>query len=97
MDHARWMHRCLQLARNGAGQVAPNPMVGAVLVQGEHVLAEGWHRAIGSPHAEVECLRNFGDGTIPADAIMYVSLEPCSHTGKTPPIARPISANTKAM
>ena len=87
MDHERWMHRCLQLARNGAGQVAPNPLVGAVLVQGEHVLAEGWHRAYGGAHAEVECLRNFGDGPVPADAIMYVTLEPCAHTGKTPPCA----------
>ncbi|MGV9011590.1 MAG: bifunctional diaminohydroxyphosphoribosylaminopyrimidine deaminase/5-amino-6-(5-phosphoribosylamino)uracil reductase RibD [Flavobacteriales bacterium] len=87
MDHARWMHRCLQLARNGAGMVAPNPMVGAVLVQGEAVLAEGWHRAHGGPHAEVECLRNFGEGDVPADAVMYVSLEPCAHTGLTPPCA----------
>jgi len=79
------MQRCLQLARNGAGEVAPNPMVGAVLVQGDRILAEGWHRAYGGPHAEVECLRAFGDGAIPADAIMYASLEPCAHTGLTPP------------
>jgi diaminohydroxyphosphoribosylaminopyrimidine deaminase/5-amino-6-(5-phosphoribosylamino)uracil reductase len=87
MDHAHWMHRCLQLARNGAGLVAPNPLVGAVLVQGDAVLAEGWHRAYGGPHAEVECLRNFGEGEIPKDAVLYVSLEPCAHTGLTPPCA----------
>ncbi|MEO7080139.1 MAG: bifunctional diaminohydroxyphosphoribosylaminopyrimidine deaminase/5-amino-6-(5-phosphoribosylamino)uracil reductase RibD [Flavobacteriales bacterium] len=87
MEHAAWMQRCLQLAANGAGLVAPNPLVGAVLVQGERILAEGWHRAHGGPHAEVECLRAFGDGEIPADAVMYVSLEPCSHTGLTPPCA----------
>ena len=87
MDHARWMHRCLELARHGAGQVAPNPLVGAVLVQGEVVLAEGWHRRFGGPHAEVECLRAFGDGPVPEDAVMVVSLEPCSHHGKTPPCA----------
>ncbi|MFZ1663781.1 MAG: bifunctional diaminohydroxyphosphoribosylaminopyrimidine deaminase/5-amino-6-(5-phosphoribosylamino)uracil reductase RibD [Flavobacteriales bacterium] len=87
MDHARWMHRCLQLARNGAGLVAPNPLVGAVLVQGEAVLGEGWHRAHGGAHAEVECLRNFGEGEIPKDAVLYVSLEPCAHTGLTPPCA----------
>ena len=87
MDPARWMHRCLELARHGAGQVAPNPVVGAVLVQGERVLAEGWHRRFGGPHAEVECLRSFGDGPVPEDAVMVVSLEPCSHHGKTPPCA----------
>ena len=81
------MHRCLQLARNGAGHVAPNPMVGAMLVLGDRVLAEGWHRAFGGPHAEVACLRAFGDGAVPTDAVMYVNLEPCSHHGKTPPCA----------
>lgn len=83
--HEHFMRRCLQLALNGAGQVAPNPMVGAVLVQGDRILAEGWHRAFGGPHAEVECLRAFGDGPVPDDAVMYVNLEPCSHHGKTPP------------
>lgn len=83
--HEHHMRRCFQLARNGAGHVAPNPMVGAVLVQGERVLAEGWHHSFGGPHAEVECLCAFGDGPVPADAVMYVNLEPCSHHGKTPP------------
>ena len=83
--HEHHMRRCLRLARNGAGQVAPNPMVGAVLVQGERVVAEGWHHTYGGPHAEVECLRAFGDGPVPPDAVMYVNLEPCSHHGKTPP------------
>lgn len=79
------MRRCLQLARNGTGAVAPNPLVGAVLTRGERILAEGWHRACGGPHAEVECLRAFGDGPVPADAVMYVNLEPCAHHGRTPP------------
>lgn len=87
MNHAQWMQRCLQLAANGCGQVAPNPMVGAVLVQNGRMLAQGWHRAHGGPHAEVECLRAFGDGPVPQDAVLYVSLEPCSHTGLTPPCA----------
>ncbi len=87
MEHAAWMQRCLQLAANGAGLVAPNPLVGAVLVQGDRILAEGWHRAHGGPHAEVECLKVFNAGEIPADAVIYVSLEPCSHTGLTPPCA----------
>lgn len=79
------MRRCLQLALNGAGHVAPNPLVGAVLVRGERILAEGWHRAVGGPHAEVECLRAYGDGPVPADATLYVNLEPCAHHGRTPP------------
>jgi diaminohydroxyphosphoribosylaminopyrimidine deaminase / 5-amino-6-(5-phosphoribosylamino)uracil reductase len=86
-DHDRWMHRCLELARLGAGGTAPNPMVGAVLVQGDRVLAEGWHKQAGGPHAEVECLREFGPDKIPADAVLYVNLEPCSHQGRTPPCA----------
>ena len=79
------MHRCLELAHNGAGHVAPNPLVGAVLVQGDRILAEGWHAEFGGPHAEVNCLRSFGDQQIPSDAVLYVNLEPCAHHGKTPP------------
>lgn len=86
-EHEPWMHRCLQLARLGATTAAPNPLVGAVLVRCGQVLAEGWHKVTGGPHAEVECLRAFGDGAIPADAIMYVNLEPCAHHGRTPPCA----------
>ncbi len=85
MEHTHWMHRCLQLARKGAGHVAPNPMVGAVLVQGGRILSEGWHREHGGPHAEVHCLNALGSGPVPADAVLHVSLEPCSHTGLTPP------------
>jgi diaminohydroxyphosphoribosylaminopyrimidine deaminase / 5-amino-6-(5-phosphoribosylamino)uracil reductase len=81
------MQRCRQLARHGAGKVAPNPMVGAVLVQNDHILAEGWHRKFGGAHAEVECLKAFGDRPVPDDAILYVDLEPCAHFGKTPPCA----------
>lgn len=87
VDHTVWMQRCLQLATLGTGRVAPNPMVGAVLVCGDHILAEGWHHEFGGPHAEVECLRSFGDGPIPHGAILYVNLEPCAHHGKTPPCA----------
>ena len=85
--HERWMRRCLELARLGAASAAPNPMVGAVLVQGDQVLAEGWHKVPGSGHAEVECLRAFGDAPVPHDAVMYVNLEPCAHHGRTPPCA----------
>lgn len=86
-DHAHWMRRCLELALNGAGSAAPNPMVGAVLVREGKVIAEGWHRAVGGPHAEVECLRAFGEGPVPPDATLYVNLEPCAHHGRTPPCA----------
>ncbi|MDX9750752.1 MAG: bifunctional diaminohydroxyphosphoribosylaminopyrimidine deaminase/5-amino-6-(5-phosphoribosylamino)uracil reductase RibD [Flavobacteriales bacterium] len=85
--HDTWMQRALQLARLGTGGVAPNPMVGAVLAQGERILAEGWHKMPGGPHAEVECLHAFGEDPVPADAIMYVTLEPCTHHGRTPPCA----------
>lgn len=87
MDHAHWMSRCLALARLGAASAAPNPMVGAVLVQGDRVLAEGWHQRPGAAHAERDCLNRFGDGPIPQDAVLHVSLEPCAHHGRTPPCA----------
>ena len=86
-DHSIWMQRCLDLATNGIGSVAPNPMVGCVLVQGDQLLAEGWHKAFGAAHAEVECLNAWGQRPIPADATLYVNLEPCAHHGKTPPCA----------
>lgn len=81
------MQRCLDLARKATGSAAPNPLVGAVLVRNGALLAEGWHQAAGGPHAEVACLRAFGDGPIPDDAILYVNLEPCAHHGRTPPCA----------
>lgn len=62
-------------------------MVGAVLVQGERILSEGWHRAAGEPHAEAACLQAFGDRPVPDDAVLYVNLEPCAHHGRTPPCA----------
>jgi len=87
MEHAHWMSRCLQLARLGASSAAPNPMVGAVLVQGDRILAEGWHHRLGSAHAERDCLARFGDSPVPDDAVLYVNLEPCAHHGRTPPCA----------
>jgi diaminohydroxyphosphoribosylaminopyrimidine deaminase/5-amino-6-(5-phosphoribosylamino)uracil reductase len=87
MDHAHWMSRCLSLARLGAARAAPNPMVGAVLVHRDRVLAEGWHQRPGAAHAERDCLNRFGDGVIPEDAVLHVNLEPCAHQGRTPPCA----------
>ncbi len=84
-----YMARCLQLAWLGAGFVAPNPMVGAVLVYQNQVIGEGYHRVYGSAHAEVNCINSVEEGNkkfIPASTL-YVSLEPCAHFGKTPPCA----------
>ena len=87
----RWMDRALALAARGAGAVSPNPLVGAVLVgPGGAVWGEGWHGAWGGPHAEVWAARDAdrrGHGDRLDEATLYVTLEPCSHTGKTPPCA----------
>jgi diaminohydroxyphosphoribosylaminopyrimidine deaminase/5-amino-6-(5-phosphoribosylamino)uracil reductase len=77
------MRRALALARRGWGWTAPNPMVGAVVVREGRVVGEGWHRAWGGPHAEVEALRAAGDEA--RGATVYVALEPCNHVGKQPP------------
>lgn len=77
------MRRALQLARRGWGQVAPNPLVGAVVVRDGRVVGEGWHAVFGGPHAEVMALQAAGDAA--RGATLYVSLEPCAHHGKTPP------------
>ncbi|HOJ30465.1 MAG TPA: bifunctional diaminohydroxyphosphoribosylaminopyrimidine deaminase/5-amino-6-(5-phosphoribosylamino)uracil reductase RibD [bacterium] len=78
-----FLKKCLSLAENGLGLVSPNPMVGAVIVKGSHIVGQGWHKAYGLPHAEVEALKMAGAKA--KDAILYVNLEPCCHYGKTPP------------
>ena len=96
MESAKlYISRCLQLARLGEYYVAPNPMVGAVLVHhttnGDVILGEGWHMQYGAPHAEPNCIRNaeeaHPEGIDYKQCTLYVSLEPCSHYGKTPPCA----------
>jgi diaminohydroxyphosphoribosylaminopyrimidine deaminase/5-amino-6-(5-phosphoribosylamino)uracil reductase len=83
------MARALELAERGRGFTTPNPRVGAVLVMGGVIVAEGWHKVFGGPHAEVECLRDAEEkGVDPTGATMYVTLEPCNHFGKTPPCSR---------
>ena len=86
-EHEFWMQRCLALAERGRGRVSPNPMVGAVLVRGGLMLAEGWHDVFGGAHAERMLFDGMGDAGDLGDCILYVSLEPCSHFGKTPPCA----------
>lgn len=81
------MERCLELARKGAGRVAPNPMVGCVIVRQGHIIGEGWHQHYGGPHAEVNAIRSVADQRQLSEATLYVNLEPCSHFGKTPPCA----------
>jgi diaminohydroxyphosphoribosylaminopyrimidine deaminase/5-amino-6-(5-phosphoribosylamino)uracil reductase len=83
--HERFMKQALGLARKGAGRVSPNPMVGALVVRGGNVVGAGCHRCFGGPHAEVYALEQAGGLARGAD--IYVTLEPCSHTGKTPPCA----------
>ncbi len=89
------MHRCIELAQLGAGYVAPNPMVGAVLVYEEKIIGEGYHQQHGGPHAEVNCINsvNEQDKYKISGSVLYVSLEPCSHFGKTPPCTDLIIAN----
>ncbi len=82
------MRRALTLAERGWGQVAPNPLVGAVVVRNGTVVGEGWHRRFGGPHAEVMAISAAGHAA--RDATLYVTLEPCNHTGKTPPCTEAI-------
>ncbi|MGA1309112.1 MAG: bifunctional diaminohydroxyphosphoribosylaminopyrimidine deaminase/5-amino-6-(5-phosphoribosylamino)uracil reductase RibD [Gemmatimonadaceae bacterium] len=84
------MRRALRLAGRGGGWTAPNPMVGAVVVRGGEVVGEGWHAELGGPHAEVMALTAAGTRARGAD--LYVSLEPCTHHGRTPPCTEAVIA-----
>ena len=79
------MRRCLELAKNGLGTTYPNPMVGSVIVCDGKIIGEGWHKKSGEPHAEVNAVNLVKDKSLLKRATIYVSLEPCSHFGKTPP------------
>jgi diaminohydroxyphosphoribosylaminopyrimidine deaminase / 5-amino-6-(5-phosphoribosylamino)uracil reductase len=83
--------RAIELAKNGAGEVKPNPVVGAVVARGEQVIGEGWHERFGAAHAEVNAIEACGVEDL-TDATLYVSLEPCCHEGKTPPCTDAILA-----
>lgn len=79
------MRRCLELAKNGLGTTYPNPMVGSVIVSNGKIIGEGWHKKSGEPHAEVNAVNAVKDKSLLKSSTIYVSLEPCSHFGKTPP------------
>lgn len=89
MNHQKYMDRCISLASMGIGNVAPNPMVGAVLVHENRIIGEGYHQQYGEAHAEVNCINSVykNDKEYISAATLYVSLEPCAHFGKTPPCA----------
>ena len=93
MEYANYIARCIEIARRGEYYVAPNPMVGAVLVDADgKILAEGWHEKYGEGHAEVNCFKRAEsqESRVKSykDCTLFVSLEPCSHYGKTPPCAK---------
>ena len=91
-DHLFWMNRCLELASMAEGHTSPNPMVGAVIVHNGLLIGEGYHIRAGEPHAEVIAVRSVTDRSLLGSSTLYVSLEPCSHQGRTPPCADMIIA-----
>ncbi len=90
----KFMRRCLELAVKAEGLTYPNPMVGAVVVYGGNIIGEGYHLKAGEPHAEVNAINSVPDKSLLKNATLYVSLEPCSHFGKTPPCADFIIAHS---
>jgi diaminohydroxyphosphoribosylaminopyrimidine deaminase/5-amino-6-(5-phosphoribosylamino)uracil reductase len=86
-EEEKYMNRALQIAALGRGFVAPNPLVGCVIVKDGQIIGEGWHKKYGEGHAEVNAVNSVTDKANIAGSIIYVSLEPCSHHGKTPPCA----------
>lgn len=83
--HEIYIKRCLALAKNGLGITYPNPMVGSVIVHNGKIIGEGWHKKAGEAHAEVNAIHSVKDKSLLKESTIYVSLEPCSHFGKTPP------------
>lgn len=83
--HEKYINRCIELAKNGLGATYPNPIVGAVIVYNDTIIGEGWHQKAGEPHAEVFAIQSVKNKELLKHSTIYVSLEPCSHYGKTPP------------
>ncbi|MES2574027.1 MAG: bifunctional diaminohydroxyphosphoribosylaminopyrimidine deaminase/5-amino-6-(5-phosphoribosylamino)uracil reductase RibD [Bacteroidota bacterium] len=89
----KYIRRCIELAKNGLGTTYPNPMVGSVIVCDGKIIGEGWHKKSGEPHAEVNAVNSVKDKSLLKKSTIYVSLEPCSHFGKTPPCCNLIIEN----
>ena len=89
--HEKYMQRCIELAKLGIGNVAPNPMVGSVIIYNGKIIGEGFHRKYGEAHAEVSAINSVKDKSLLKKSTIYVNLEPCSHHGKTPPCANLIA------
>ncbi|NNG09388.1 MAG: riboflavin biosynthesis protein RibD, partial [Arenibacter sp.] len=85
--HEKYISRCIQLAKNGLGTTFPNPMVGSVIVHEDKIIGEGYTSPYGGPHAEVNAINSVKETALLKGATLYVTLEPCSHFGKTPPCA----------
>ena len=83
ISHEYYMQEALRLAKKGEGRTSPNPLVGAVLVKRNRIVGRGYHRGVGLPHAEVDAISDAGRDS--KDSILYVTLEPCSSFGRTPP------------
>jgi len=92
MQHEIYMQRAIQLAKRGLGNTYPNPMVGCVIVHYNKIIGEGWHQKAGKAHAEINALRSVKDKQLLQNSTLYVTLEPCSHFGKTPPCANKIAS-----
>ncbi|MCF8294557.1 MAG: bifunctional diaminohydroxyphosphoribosylaminopyrimidine deaminase/5-amino-6-(5-phosphoribosylamino)uracil reductase RibD [Bacteroidales bacterium] len=90
--HEFYIKRCFELARLGQSAVAPNPMVGSVIVHKDHIIGEGYHQRWGGPHAEVNAVESVRNKRLLKDSTLYVNLEPCAHHGKTPPCSDMIIA-----
>jgi len=92
-NHTLFMSRCIQLASKGIGFVAPNPLVGSVIVYNDEIIGEGFHQNFGGLHAEVNAIDSVKDKTLIEKSTLYVNLEPCAHFGKTPPCSDLIIRN----
>jgi diaminohydroxyphosphoribosylaminopyrimidine deaminase / 5-amino-6-(5-phosphoribosylamino)uracil reductase len=89
-NEEKYMQRCLDLAQKAIGYVAPNPLVGCVIVHHNKIIGEGYHQQFGEAHAEVNAINSVTNKELLKDAELYVNLEPCAHCGKTPPCTEPI-------
>lgn len=83
--HEKYINRCIEIAKNGLGSTAPNPMVGSIIVYENHIIGEGYTSPFGGYHAEVNAIQSVADQSLLKESTLYVTLEPCSHFGKTPP------------